>query len=518
MQESEKPIIYGIIHIGSGALFLRIVEYRGVNDIHVIEEVKKKVVFGEEVFLKKKLSFQSILHLCSLLNGLRQLLSDYKVTEYAVYATAVLREAENRRSILDLIRVHTGFKVHVVDMPQEIYFKHFALHYELEQLNRKYHNSLGPGFLFVDITSGCVGLTAWHNGALRYQHNVHIGTLRLVESFQMNQRESKEYPEVISQYIHAIMSPLWTSLGKYKLSYLVLSGREARFIAGLMNLDMSSKAALVRPEIFKKLYERLGQMSSSQIARVYHVSDQKAESVLPTVHLYWEILQNVSAEAILMMETSFVESVAMYYGALKTEDSSVNFMRSQNLELTRAIASNYYYEPEHSDAMGTYGQMIIDSFRPINGLDDRDVFLLRMSIILHQIGKYVNLLDYNKNSYFLIRGIDIFGLSNLDKKIVACIAYYDHQGVPSDEDQPFKELPESIKMTAAKLVAVFRLAYAMDASRRQKMKDICMEVKHDTLLITYSSAEDTSLETWMFEREAELFRSVFGMDAKLRRR
>ena len=84
---------------------------------------------------QKPLIYGIIQKLCRMLEGLKQLLMDYQVKVYAVYATAVLREAENCRSIIDLVRVNTGFNVQVVDMPQEIYFKHFGLQQHiLEQL------------------------------------------------------------------------------------------------------------------------------------------------------------------------------------------------------------------------------------------------------------------------------------------------------------------------------------------------------------------------------------------------
>lgn len=38
----QQPLIYGIIHIGSSALSMRIVEYRGIDEIKVIEEVKRE--------------------------------------------------------------------------------------------------------------------------------------------------------------------------------------------------------------------------------------------------------------------------------------------------------------------------------------------------------------------------------------------------------------------------------------------------------------------------------------------
>lgn len=42
-------------------------------------------------------------------------------------------------------------------MPQEIYFKHFGLSYQLKQYNRQANERLGKNFLFVDITSGAWG-------------------------------------------------------------------------------------------------------------------------------------------------------------------------------------------------------------------------------------------------------------------------------------------------------------------------------------------------------------------------
>lgn len=72
----ENSFVYGIIHIGSSSLSMRIVEYKDADTIRVIEEVRKETTFGEEVFINKKLSFTSIRRLCDMLNGLKQLLRD----------------------------------------------------------------------------------------------------------------------------------------------------------------------------------------------------------------------------------------------------------------------------------------------------------------------------------------------------------------------------------------------------------------------------------------------------------
>lgn len=84
--------------------------------------------------------------------------------------------------------------------------------------------------------------------------------------------------------------------------------------------------------------------------------------------------------------------------------------------------------------------------RPVrNGLNERDEFLLRMAIILYQIGKYVNLLGSSIQAWSMVKGTDIFGISDKEKDIVACIVYYDHKGMPSDDDEPFRILSDGIE-------------------------------------------------------------------------
>lgn len=141
-----------------------------------------------------------------------------------------------------------------------------------------------------------------------------------------------------------------------------------------------------------------------------------------------------------------------------------------------------------------------------------------MAIILYQIGKYVNLLDSQAHAWNLIRGTDIFGISDKEKDIVASVVYYDHKGNPSDDDTPFRILSDTAKMTALKLISIFRMVRSMDISRKQKMKDITARATGDILIIEYDSRENTALETWMFDKNKEFFENVYGLEVKLERR
>lgn len=207
-----------------------------------------------------------------------------------------------------------------------------------------------------------------------------------------------------------------------------------------------------------------------------------------------------------------------FYGAEKHKESAILYMRGQNLELTRAIAKSYYYETAHTKALEYYSHMMFSELKKYGGITDRDEFLLRMAIILYQIGKYVNLLDSSLHAWNLIRGTDIFGISNKEKDIVACIVYYDHKGIPQIDEKPYAVISDMAKIVVLKLIAIFRLARAMDISRKQKMKDVMVRMSGDCLLIEYDSDENTALERWIFEKNKELFENVYGVAVKLEKR
>ena len=79
-------------------------------------------------------------------------------------------------------------------------------------------------------------------------------------------------------------------------------------------------------------------------------------------------------------------------------------------------------------------------------------------------------------------------------------------------------MTDSAKMTALKLIAIFRMILAMDISRKQKLKNMTVKIDSDKLVINYDSYQNTSLEEWIFEKEKEFFQNIFGIEARLERR
>lgn len=512
---TNQTLLYGIIHLGSTSMSIAIVEYNGMTDLKYIEYATKEVTFGEELFQHNRLSFETINEICRILEGYKLMLAEYGVTDYKVYATSIVRESENRRNILDQIFIRTGMEVEVLDMPKEIYFKYFALYHNLSVQGM---TDMNEAMLFVDITSGGVGLTIWQGGAMLYQQNVHIGSLRVMETFNRNQKGSAGFASAVAEYLYSMLAPIVKELYQFNVKYMVLSGEEARLVARIMGITSYNNMVVIDPETFNRFFDGFKGISATKLMNRYDLTEHRANILMPTIILYHEILQLVHVEKMFVMGTTFLDGVSLYYGAEKEEAPYVDMLRDQNLQLARAIAQRYHYDVMHSRQIDDFALHIYDALLPHMGLPARARYLLRMAVVLHGVGKHINLRNHAVQSYHIIMGTDLFGLTEEEKQIVANVAYYHYKGVPSDEDYNFACLREIQKIIVIKLVAIIRLARSLDQSHLQKVEDMEVRIKDNKLDIRVAASKDLSLEKWTFEREVDYFREVFGLDAVLHQR
>ena len=76
-------------------------------------------------------------------------------------------------------------------------------------------------------------------------------------------------------------------------------------------------------------------------------------------------------------------------------------------------------------------------------------------------------------------------------------------------------MPEEKRLEISKLVAIFRLANALDKSKRQKLEITKIRIGSDTLEIKACTGSNALLEKWAFEECADFFQEVFGLSPEL---
>ena len=78
----------------------------------------------------------------------------------------------------------------------------------------------------------------------------------------------------------------------------------------------------------------------------------------------------------------------------------------------------------------------------------------------------------------------------------------------------FFALEPDQRSAVRKLTAILRIADALDRSRRQAVKKIRCEQGRTGVTIHAESDDECDVELWMADRNADLFRDVFGVPVK----
>lgn len=208
--------------------------------------------------------------------------------------------------------------------------------------------------------------------------------------------------------------------------------------------------------------------STEEIKRHYDVKRERAEILVPSMMLFHQFIERTNSKDIIIPNVSLADGIIRFIHEdiynLHVDDVTVKDIVTNAV----VLAKQYNYNRKHSQHVENIALLMFDKLRKVHGLKQERI-LLQVACILHDIGKYISLDMHSVHSYELIRALELFGMSRMDMEMVANISRYHSMGVPKDNDENFNNLPTKERIIVAKLIAIIRMADALDRSHKQKI-------------------------------------------------
>jgi exopolyphosphatase/guanosine-5'-triphosphate,3'-diphosphate pyrophosphatase len=178
----------------------------------------------------------------------------------------------------------------------------------------------------------------------------------------------------------------------------------------------------------------------------------------------------------------------------------------------RHLAKRYDVSKPHIQNMDMTAAAIFDAMKPLHGMNEKERVMLRVAVMLHDIGKYISYTLIGESSYNIIMANEIIGLSHTEREIIAVAARYMTEQLPQYDSLVLESgLDRSRYLKAAAFSAILRLAGALDRSHLQKVREIDCRLKDDKLQLRLNVREDFALESGLFDEDAAFFTEVFGV-------
>lgn len=504
---------FAAIDVGSNEICIKIFEFAKKDQIRVLTHVRHIMELGSDTFANGYISAHMIDELCDVLKGFTMIMKDYGVKAYKAYCTSSVREAANRHFLLDRVRVRTGIDVTILSNSEQRFLLLQAL-----ALNEPDFNSIiKNGTIIVDVGSGSSQTTCFSDGNLINSQNIRLGSLRINEILRDPERTADSYTDLLKEYIAADISTTYRKyFNGYNIKSILAVGEGIRSLRQYINYCYPERDILTAKEM-NHVYDSLFSLSISELAGIVENSDEQAKLILPTAMIYEQIMNINNAEKIIFNMTDLCDGIAYEYAVSNNRITPARNFDRDILSSCKKIAEKYLSNSDHTSYVEKIALKIFDGIDSLSGLGSRDRLLLQAAVQMHDCGTFVNFINIEKTSSRIILSSEIIGLSEKEKHIISGVVKYRTSNFPEFADMEGTETEEDY-LKIAKLTAIYRLANALDASKRQKLSRIKVNFHNDTLTITGESFMDLSLETAFFEVEASFFKLIYGIVPILKQR
>lgn len=169
-------MLFGAIDIGSNAGRLLIGNVQNGNEEATVKKitlVRVPLRLGEDVFEDKKVSKKRIKMLIKTMKAYKHLLDVYEVTSFRACATSAMREAENRKEIVELVKEETGINLEIIEGNEEADL--ILSNFFTQKLDRK------KSYLYIDVGGGSTEVSLIEDGKKIASQSFKMGTLRILK-------------------------------------------------------------------------------------------------------------------------------------------------------------------------------------------------------------------------------------------------------------------------------------------------------------------------------------------------
>ncbi|MCC8097473.1 MAG: HD domain-containing protein, partial [Eubacterium sp.] len=418
-----------------------------------------------------------------------------------------LRPAATPDYVVHQITVNPGRDAVVIDDSTE---KNYIDMLMFNMLPKKHSGSA----VVIHLGSGNIFISLLEDACLTYTTTMKTGGLRLSEMFEVISAEKftgviKEY---LKPFIDGILSALPETVGE-----VILTGYDVGLISRLCGGKVVDKVIEINKEGFTAFYKQTKESSLTELSERYKIDIEKQEIIMPALVIYNRILKHVKANKIMAMPITAGEALLVKHLNPSVYKGLEERLEENAVVAAWRIAERYQLDIEHTKEVERCALLFFDRLKKIHGLGKRERFLLSLTAILHNTGKFINHKAHYIHSYNIIRGLDITGINGEEREIIANAALFHGSLTPDMQYRSYSDLSQSSRAVCSKLCAILRLATAVNVGYG-KYQNVNVKLKANEFIITLDTYKDIDLEKLIFSKKSKLFADVYGIKAVLKKR
>jgi exopolyphosphatase/guanosine-5'-triphosphate,3'-diphosphate pyrophosphatase len=493
----ERQRILAAIDVGTNAVRMEIARPLPDGSIETLHQERDPVRPGEGVFATGSMSRQVADRLLATLRRYAALCRRYHATVRAV-ATSAVREARNQEEIVRRVKRETGLDLEVVSGREEARLICVGV------LNGRPRTARG---LVVDIGGGSTEVATAVGEEAKELYSVGLGAVRLTEIFGSAGKVSPERLSVMRSFAEEAF--------RDAIPRRLPHGSGAIGSSGTINAIVAAHGDARRMTLRSvgRAVEKLaGQSVAERRARF---EPRRAEIIVAGAVILEGAMRHLGLESIVAVDTGLRNGILVDLARRSPEATAA--AAAGRAAAALAFGRRFNFDEAHARHTARLALELFDQLADVHGLPASARGLLEAAALLHDVGHAVSPTRHHKHTFYLVSSADIPGFSDRERLLVALVSRYHRRSAPERHRADLAGLPSGEFRLVRRLVALLRIADALDRSHHQPVLSVRSARRNGVVSVRAKTRGAVDLELWDVAREAPLFRSVFGTRIQVER-
>lgn len=279
------------IDIGSNGARLLIKNFRitdeGVCQVSRVMYMRVPLRLGADVFTLGKISKERQTMMKHMLKAFKQIMKLNQVDDYRACATSAMRDAENGKKVMRMMKEDTDINLEIIDGREEAMLLCNNL---VENIG-----SLEGNYAYIDVGGGSTEVSLLHNGQLVYSYSYNIGTLRMLGG-----KVSKDTIEKMKSELKSVAS----DMPNIKI---IGSGGNINKIYKLSHSKSQERTVSVSD--IKEIYDKIKLLGVDERIEQFGLKADRADVIIPAAEIFLTIAGVLGCDEVQVPNISLADSI-----------------------------------------------------------------------------------------------------------------------------------------------------------------------------------------------------------------
>lgn len=504
---TQREDYYALIDIGSNTMRLVIYLPNELGRFREVENVKAVARLRNHLNDDGYLSKDGETILIDTLSDFKDVLKIYPLSHFTCVATATIRQAKNQAALVKKVKAELDWEMEILSEEEEAYFGYLAV------VNS---TSLTEG-ITVDMGGGSTEVTYFKERKIVHAHSFSFGTLSLRRMYQYEEAEKTSLDRIKRYVLEQFETLDWL---KNRAVPLIAIGGSARNVAQIDQVDKDyPMAGLHQYPMLKKdldrIQDQLLSLTLKKRQKVEGLSKDRADIILPALTTFITLHQFIKADRFVLSQKGLRDGInyALFFKD-KTHPYSPNVLEDSMQELV----NDFNLDLKQIFQIERLARTVFNALysHKMKGVNKQDWQVLNRAAYVFNLGEYIDNESSAQHTFYLLANRTIDGLSHRDKLKIALVSSFKNKTVFKQFTRPYKSwLTKSERKKLRLLGALLKFIYCLDATKRQVVTDIDVEVKRKKIKLTIYTKKNAAPEIYQAEKQKKHLEKALKRDLVL---